>query len=180
MAVTGLIYGKAFLSLSNKEVIKYEPMIRAVVNRLLLTRRLSDVQMERDDLYQIAWLVLLRCLKTFDENRGVKFDTYFGRSVHRAINREFEHLYNTQMEHMADEDWLEIEDKKAEDMIAQIVKLVEENDRFTQDEKTVFWAHFLYGDSFDAAGARINRCGRTANRLYKNIIVKLQELMTHE
>jgi RNA polymerase sigma factor (sigma-70 family) len=155
-------------------------MIRAVVNRLLLTRRLSDVQIERDDLYQIAWLVLLRCLKTFDKNRGVKFDTYFGRSVHRAINRELEHLYNTQMEHMDEEDWLEIEDTRAEDMIEKIIKLVRDNDKFTQDERIVFWAHFLYGDSFEAAGARINKCGRTANRLYKKVIVKLQELMTHE
>jgi RNA polymerase sigma factor (sigma-70 family) len=163
--------------LSNEDVKKYEPTIRAVVNRLLLSRRYFSLYTEREDLFQIGWVALIGCLETFDKCRGFKFETYASKAIFNAVNKELKRLviehHNTQKMEKTEYELPEFEDE----YMKKLVDAVENSNLFTSRTRKVFWLRFIDEQSFDQIGKTIGVSGEYARRIYHSSVKKLKELM---
>lgn len=62
--------GEDTKKISNKAIIRYQPLIRSIAKKYINSGEPIE------DLEQIAYLGLINALNLFDENRGVKFETY--------------------------------------------------------------------------------------------------------
>ena len=165
---------------SNINVDEHMTMVRAAVNRLLLSRRLFYLTTERDDLYQIGWLALNNCIKTFDESRGVKFDTYATKAVRNAVNNELWRLSKRRMYPiLPDDDHIHVPTVRDADM-RTLTDTVERSRHFSAKERTVFWLRFTDEQRFDDIGKRIGVSRETARRMYNKSLSKLKELMANE
>jgi len=161
--------------LSSEEISKHQQTVRAVVNRLLLSRRISDVQTERDDLYQVGWMILMKCLEQFDETRGVKFETYLSRSIYHAVNNELARLYKRKMVHI---DWDICERHK--DNTYLVRDIVQDSGWFTPDEQTVFWARLLHNTSYRQIERDTGIERKKASVMYRRVLAKIKETLGHE
>jgi len=127
----------------SKEITDYESTVKAVVNRLLLSRRISHYSVEREDLYQIGWMAIMNCAKTFDENRGVKFETYATKAIINAVNKELKRFadrkaYTTTLDSAVEEKSI-----VADEIMRKLIAAVENNTQFSGLERKVFWLKFI-------------------------------------
>ena len=161
-------------------VEKHIAMVKAVVNRLLLSRRLFYLSTEREDLYQIGWMSLNNCIKTFDENRGIKFDTYATTAIRNAVNNELHKLSKRRMYSIAVEPSVNEASIVKDREIREVIDTVEHSKHFSPKERTVFWLRFIDEQRFFDIGKRIGVSRETARRIYNKSLSKLKELMTNE
>ena len=168
-------------SLSNKvDVTNYESTVKAVVNRLLLSRRISQYSTERDDLYQIGWMAVMNCAKTFDENRGVKFETYASRAIINAVNKELKRLSDRRAYTITiDLATTEIP-VVADTIMRQLIDTVETSGKFSRVERKVFWLKFIDDLCFTEIGKQVGVSRETVRKMYRKSIAKVKELMTDE
>lgn len=166
-------------SLSEVEVARYQSTVKAVVNRLLLSRRIRHLPVDRDDLYQVGWVAVMNCLKTFDDSRKVKFETYATRAIKNAVNNELRRLSLIRIER-GDVDVPGLfEPDHYEYYMNQIVDLIE-SDKFTSRERKIFWMKFLDELSFDHIGQEIGLSREMVRRIYRASFTKVKELVVDE
>ena len=154
-------------------------IVRKVVSRLLLSRRISQFSLERDDLYQIGWMALMNCEKTYDESRGAQFDTYATKAIINAVNKELKRLSDRRLYTMT----TDIEEKVREPsdkMMTQLIDVVENSGKFTNSDRRVFWLKFTDNLSFTAIGQKVGTSRETVRLQYKLTLDRLKELMANE
>ncbi len=160
---------------SNSELYnKYDKTVRAVVNTLLLSRRLVSLPIDRDDLYQVGWVALIQCLPHFDETRGVKFETYASRVIVNAVNREIGLHLARRMAHthtdIAGEDcWVDERSR----MMAELIDVV--GDKLSVREREVFWKRFIDDKTFEEIGVEKGFSRETARKIYHHSLEKIKE-----
>lgn len=90
--------------LSNSDIVtKYDPVVRVVVNTLLLRYHLYNYGLDRDDLYQLGWIALLKCFKSFDPSVGVKFETYASRSIYYYVQDQLSRKQHRAMKYTSED-----------------------------------------------------------------------------
>lgn len=80
-------------NLSKETVEKLNTTVRIVVNRLLSDRRFIANYIDREDLYQLAWVVVMKCAVLYDASRGASFETYCSTSIRNAVGKELKRIY---------------------------------------------------------------------------------------
>lgn len=168
-------------TLSNKvDVTNYESTVKAAVNRLLLSRRISQFPIERDDLYQIGWIAVMNCAKTFDENRGVKFETYATKAIINAVNKELKRLSDRRTYTITIDSAATEVSVVADTIMRQLIDTVESNGKFSRVERKVFWLKFIDDLCFTEIGKQVGVSRETVRKMYRKSIDKVKELMTDE
>lgn len=161
------------------DVPHLENVVKAVVNKLLLSRRYFSLYTEREDLFQIGWVTLIGCLETFDTGRGIKFETYASKAIYNAVNKELKRLViehkNTSTMEATEYELPEFEDE----YMKKLVNTVENSGVFTARMKKVFWLRFIDEQSFSQIGTAIGVSREYARQLYNKSVKKLKELMAH-
>jgi len=166
-------------SLSRIDITDYESTVKAVVNRLLLFRRISQYPIERDDLYQIGWLAVINCVKTYDESRGVKFETYATKAIINAVNKELKRLsdnkaYTITLDKPADEPVV------SDAVMRVLIDIIENSGNFDRLERKVFWLKFMDDLCFTEIGKHVNSNRETVRQIYHEAMRKVKELMPDE
>ena len=167
------------LGVKSTDVSYMEPMVKAVVNRLLLSRPYFHLYIDRDDLYQIGWLAVLNCADKFDESRGVQFSTYATRSIINAVNNELKRL-STKKLYSITTDSFELAPPEISDKIMRAVIEVVESNKFARQERNIFWKRFLDDLSYKEIGKQTNLCRETVRQIYIKTLNKVKELMVNE
>lgn len=166
-------------SRSKVDITKYESTVKAVVNRLLLSRRISQFSLERDDLYQIGWMALMNCEKTYDESRGIQFDTYATKAIINAVNRELKRLSDRRAYTMTT-DVEEAPREPSDKMMHRLIDVMEHSGKFTPAQRRVFWLKFTDNLSFTEIGNQVGASRETVRQGYNLSIERLKELMANE
>ena len=162
------------------EVDRHYVIVKKVVNKLLLSRRISQYPIERDDLYQIGWIAVMNCAKTFDENRGVKFETYATRAIINAVNKELKRLSDRRAYTITiDKAAVEIP-VVADTIMRKLIDTVETSGVFDRVERKVFWLKFTDDLCFTEIGKQVGVSRETVRKMYRKSIAKVKELMTDE
>jgi len=151
---------------------KYDKTVRAAVNRLLLTRRLACLPIDREDLYQIGWIALLKCVPHFDTSRGVKFETYASTVIVNAVNKEIKHYVNRKMPNFDIDIEDETEDSQSE-MLSRLIAVTKE--MLSKREFAVFWMKFIDNKTFTEIGENYGFSRETARKIYNNSLDKIKE-----
>ena len=155
-------------------------MVRAVVNRLLLSRRSFFIVTEREDLYQIGWLALNNCIKTFDESRGAKFDTYATTAIRNAVNKELHRLSKQRMQSiMMEASCVDIPTSGDKEM-KLVIDALDNSRHFSTQERSIFWLRFNDEQHFHDIGSKLGVSRETVRRTYNKTLEKLKELMADE
>jgi RNA polymerase sigma factor (sigma-70 family) len=168
---------KQKICLSNKDIEKYDNTVRAAVNKLLLSRHFFYLYVQREDLYQIAWIALINCIKTFDANRNVKFETYASKAIINVINKEFKKLLSHKYLQVPD-DVLVIDVPEYKDAyMKKLVSLIEKNNNFSERERKIFWLHFTEEKSFSEISKLFVISRQRVQQIYNKSIRRLKELV---
>ncbi len=168
------------ITLSDEQIIQYQPMVKAAVNKLLLRRRWSHLSIDREDLYQIGWIALIECLKYFDASYGVTFATYANVAIRRVINRELLQLSKKNMPNLNGVDVAEAQPTETQEkLMTQLIEAVEGSGEFTKREKTIFWMR-LDNQPFAKIGNHIGITGQRAGQLYNDLVVRLKRIIPNE
>lgn len=157
-----------------EQVKKYNQMVRAVVNSLLLNRRLS-VTIDRDDLYQIGWVALIQCIPHFDDSRGVKFETYASRVIVNAVNTEILKHSKKKLSHLTVDivgDY-PVDETPINELMVQLIDLVK--GKLDRCQKEVFWKRVLDDKTFEEIGVEIGRSRETARKIYNESLDKIKD-----
>ena len=166
-------------SLSKVDITDYESTVKAVVNRLLLSRRISQFPIERDDLYQIGWIAVINCVKTYDENRGAKFETYATRAIINAVNKELKRLSDRKAYTMTLDSPTKESPMVADEIMRRLIDAVENSGEFNSLERKIFWLKFTDDLCFTEIGKRVGSNRETVRQLYRKSVRKVKELMTN-
>lgn len=166
--------------LSDEQVVKYQPMVRAAVNKLLLNRRWLHLSVDKEDLYQIGWITLIECLRYFDASRGVMFETYANVAIRRAINRELLKLSKRNMPNLNGVDVAAMQPTETqEQLMTQLIEAVEGSGEFSKRDKTIFWMR-LDNLTFAEIGNHVGITSQRACQLYNDLVVRLKRIISNE
>lgn len=163
-------------SLSNPATItKYNKTVRAVVNTLLLSRHLSSLPIDRDDLYQVGWVALIQCLPHFDSSRGVKFETYASRVIVNAVNKEIMH-YGTRRMNRLNVDVannVTVGETTDSQMMDELITTAQAT--LSRSEQSVFWKRFTDGKTFEDIGKEHGFSRETARKIFNTSLRKVMK-----
>ena len=168
-------------SLFNLELNKCESIVKAAVNKLLSSRTLSSFQTEREDLYQIGWMALMNCDKTYNPQGAAKFETYANTAIVNAVNKELKKLHDKRL-HTANLDAV-IEETASGDIdkfITTLVKTVESSRQFSQRERKIIWMKLSDNRTFTYIGKTMGFSRQRARQIFTKSLDKIKELMADE
>lgn len=93
--------------MTEKQYKQYEPMLIKIANRF----KNNPYGIDIEDIMQIGSLGMIRAFDTYQDNKGMKFDTYMYSCISWSIKREFHNLRRihgqyaiTSLDHEIDED----------------------------------------------------------------------------
>ena len=162
------------------DITKYETTVKTVVNKLLSCRRISQYSIEKDDLYQIGWMAVMNCEKTFDKNRGVKFETYATTAIINAVNKEFKRLSNKKLFLTTFDLEAKVDLRLPGKIMHQLIDVIENSGEFNKIERKILWFKFTDELCFTKIGEQMGVSRETVRKIYRNSINKLKELITNE
>jgi RNA polymerase sigma factor (sigma-70 family) len=157
-------------------LLQYESTVRAVVNRLLLNRHLVNLPIDREDLYQVAWMALIQCYPHFDKSRGVKFETYASTVIVNAVNREIKKYSLRRMSNII----IDIEDENQDmetqlEFMSELISIVESGKVLDRTEREIFWHRFIDEKTFSEIGTLFDVSRETARKVYNKSLEKLKK-----
>ena len=145
-----------------------ERLVRIQVRRFYIP---NGAPIDEDDLFQEGMLALLRAEKTFDEQRGFKFETYASHVIYNHLLDEVR-KYNEEVEPLLPD---AIDDKTLEDKIEQqrklrlLRKVLAECSDIERAIFKAYWRGHSYkeiGDIFDVTPKKIdNTIQKIKNRV---------------
>ncbi len=71
-------------ALCNELIVHYAPLARTLA-RVMYTRLSEQAVIDKDDLYSVGILGLRKAIQAFDQNRGVRFETYASQRIRGAM-----------------------------------------------------------------------------------------------
>jgi len=165
---------------SKINIIDYTSTVKAAVNKLLSSRSIIHCSIEKEDLYQIAWIAVIHCAKTYDTNRGATFATYATRAIINAVNAELKKLLKKKFFTLTTDSSANIMCNTADDILNHVIELVERSGKFSRIERKVFWLKFTDNLCFTKIGKQMGVSRETVRKMYQQSIDKLKELMNDE
>ena len=168
-------------SLGNEEVVRYQKLVRVVVDRLLLNRRWVHLT-EKEDLYQIGWMTLMGCFDRFDKSRNVKFETFASSSIFNAVIDELRLLNRKQLPITFVNPDIPVDEvtETRDVLVTKLINMIELSGHFTTKERRIFWLRFTESQRFIDIGSKLDISKETARRIYNASIIKAKELMANE
>jgi RNA polymerase sigma factor (sigma-70 family) len=170
----------AMTSLSKVDITDYESTVKAVVNRLLLSRRISQYSIEREDLYQIGWIAVMDCIKTYDGSRGAKFETYATIAIIHAVNKELKRLSDRKAYTITLDSPAKEISVIADEIMCVLINVVENSNKFSHLERNIFWLKFTDGLSFTEIGKLVGSNRETVRQTYHEAMRRVKELLPDE
>lgn len=151
---------------------KYDKLVKVVVDRLLLSRNISSLCVEKDDLFQIAWITLINCLDKFDPTRNIKFETYASKAMINSINTELLKQSKKKLSPL----YVDIEEDAKEDsniIFKQIISV--SNKVLSRKQRDVFWKKFIDNLTFTDIGSQMGFSRETARKIYNKSFKIIKE-----